>query len=307
MLKAIGAVLFIGFSAYLSIKGAPAITEHYKSTSAPIELISLDSINTNFDHKLLAQDNVIATGKKMTWKGKVVSDGRKLIAKAQETKIKIEENRTTALNVAIEENDRRRQKYGREVMQSGFWFTNLTGIGEFICLICLFFWANYESGATNQLSSSPTLSNGPQQETTNPQLNEIKHLIQDLKSNAPPRRVQTDFSTRNPIGFKTEEPKNRARSNESSYVPPEGQTPEPLETTDFQLETGFEKQLKIIPVSKLVADCRNYYRRKTKAAQASTRADNFLKYKAAKSQLISYGYSIKEVSETSLEIIPPSN
>ena len=309
VLKAIGAVLFIGFSAYLSIKGAPAITEHYKNTSSPIELISLDSINMEFDAKLMAQDKVIATGKKMTWHGKVVSDGRSLINKAQDTKIKIEENRTIALNTATEENDRRRDKYGSEIKHSGFWFTNLTGIGEFICLICLFFWANYESGASNQFQaqSSPTPSTKEPKKNPNSELEELKHLIQDLKSNNP-RRIQTDFSNRNPIGYRKGDPESKLNSpNENNYSIPESETPEPLETKDFQVETQFETELKIMPVSKLVTDCRNYYRRKTKAAQAKTREDNLNKYKAAKSQLEEYGYIVNEVSKTSLHIIPPSN
>jgi len=95
---------------------------------------------------------------KMTWKGKIVEDGRRLAKKAADQKATIETNRQAEIAAAISENNRRTEYYNSKLQHSGAWFTGFAGLGEVIKLICLIFIGNYEAGARKEVGagSSPT-------------------------------------------------------------------------------------------------------------------------------------------------------
>jgi len=146
-------VLSYSISVFLDWKGAPIAAEYFKAKTDPIkgQLVSTDSINAYYDSRVAAETQVIADAKRMTWKGRVVERGQKLINKAQDTKITIEEQRQAALAAADAENGLIRTDYEEKATNAGFWFQNLVGLGIAVQFLSMFFISVYNDGAKYDL------------------------------------------------------------------------------------------------------------------------------------------------------------
>jgi len=132
-------VVLIGFggSATFSIKGGPTIASNLKNQSSTLSLIDLDSIHAKYND-LKSQELIKqAQGAQMTWRGKVVSDGRQIINEAQATINKYEELRMTEIESAMQENERRRQAHEASISNFGGWVQGLGGIGELLTLLLI--------------------------------------------------------------------------------------------------------------------------------------------------------------------------
>lgn len=156
----VGGVL-MWISVTLSIQGAPITNEHFKKQKTPLELISIDEINARYDAQIAEENKTLGMANKMTWRGKIVEDGRVLAKKVSDQKARIETNRQAEVAAAMTENKKREDEYNGKLQHSGAWFTRFAGLGEIIKLICLIFLGNYEAGAKKEVfagSGSPTPS-----------------------------------------------------------------------------------------------------------------------------------------------------
>lgn len=158
VIAAIIGVVLMGISVTLSVQGAPITNEYFKKQKTPLELVNLDEINARYDNQISGEQKTLDMANKMTWKGKIVEDGRRLAKKAADQKATIEKNRQAEIAAATSENNRRTEEYNSKLEHSGAWFTGFAGLGEVIKLICLIFIGNYEAGARKEVGagSSPT-------------------------------------------------------------------------------------------------------------------------------------------------------
>jgi len=149
IVSAILAVVAYTTSIYLDWKGAPIAAEYFKKMSDPVkaQYVSLDSINAVYDNRIAAEASVIGDAKKMTWKGKVIERGQKLINKAQDNKMLHEQQRAEAVAAAQAENASILQEYEEKTANAGFWFQNLIGVGIFFQILSMIFVAIYNDGA----------------------------------------------------------------------------------------------------------------------------------------------------------------
>jgi len=149
IVSAILAVVAYTTSIYLDWKGAPIAAEYFKKMSDPVkaQYVSLDSINAVYDNRIAAEASVIGDAKRMTWKGKVIERGQKLINKAQDNKMLHEQQRAEAVAAAQAENAAILQEYEEKTANAGFWFQNLIGVGIFFQILSMIFVAIYNDGA----------------------------------------------------------------------------------------------------------------------------------------------------------------
>jgi hypothetical protein len=153
IVSAILAVVAYTTSIYLDWKGAPIAAEYFKKMSDPVkaQYVSLDSINAVYDNRIAAEASVIGDAKKMTWKGKVIERGQKLINKAQDNKMLHEQQRAEAVAAAQAENAAILQEYEEKTANAGFWFQNLIGVGIFFQILSMIFVAIYNDGAKYEI------------------------------------------------------------------------------------------------------------------------------------------------------------
>lgn len=155
-------IVLMGISVTLSVQGAPITNEYFKKKRDPISLIDLGAINARYDAQIEGENASIAAAQKMTWKGKIVADGRALAQKATDQKKTIEQNRQAEISQAMADNQRITNEYNQKLQHSGAWFQGFAGLGEIIKLICLIFIGNYEAGARKEVMGSTTPSSGAQ-------------------------------------------------------------------------------------------------------------------------------------------------
>lgn len=185
------AIILLIASISLSIQGAPIANEYFKKKSSPIALVNTDSINARYDAQIATENAAIDKASKITWHGKIVEGGQKIITKAQGQKAIIEENRRAELAQAEAENQYRQADYNGKLEHSGLWFTRFAGIGELLKLICLIFLGNYEAGGQKEAKEgAPTLSNGQSRQqpvATDPKikikLDRCEMALKNAKSN----------------------------------------------------------------------------------------------------------------------------
>lgn len=158
VLKTIGFLICYTFSVILSIGGAPQTTERVKEQRSPIVLVSIDSIHQKYDALLAIEDEDIGKANSMTWKGKIVEDGRDIIKAAKERKSEIDQDRRNDIEKAEAENKRRQDKYNAATLATGKWTMKFTGIGQLLMLICLFFSYGYQSAEAEEMGINPSVS-----------------------------------------------------------------------------------------------------------------------------------------------------
>ena len=202
VMKLAGVLACFTFSILLSIKGAPVSADNWKATFAPIELISLDSINVYYDEKIAVENTSFDKGSQSLWKGKPTDGGLEVMQNAQTAKENIEAQREMALGEAREENKTRRATYQLNTANTGDWFMGLAGIGEAICIICLLFGGNYEAGSRKNLAirNNPSLPSSSNQQIGFFQQSAINHNTPPI--NQQPNELNYPFQNdRRPIGF----------------------------------------------------------------------------------------------------------
>lgn len=153
-LAAIGTVCFVGMCLYFDWQGAPVISEYVKKQTAPPTLLDLDAINKDHDARIAIEEEQSKRASSMTWKGSIVTDGRKLLAKTQESKALIEEQRAAAIAQANEANALALQKFEQEHKTSGFWMRGIILLSTIAQIICLWFVAIYNDTAPAELQST---------------------------------------------------------------------------------------------------------------------------------------------------------
>lgn len=297
-IKLVGFILFLGGSAYLSIKGSPTVASFYIEKSRPLELVDIAAIDTDYDGRIAAIAQTEEAGKAMTWKGKVVSDGRDLLKSAQEQKNLLEQQRIAAKDDARLENDRRRTDYQTREEKSGGWFTNFAGIGEIITFCILLFLGNYEKGVAEEI-----------EELHSPAPNKAGIGFQNQRSNP----VLNNESTRRPIGFQIPQREEKQPDIQAESKPETPQDsaaqiqPESREAQDIQAESRIEIQqveiTKIQDFELLKKRCRNYWRRAHEDGKTDEyRKTQLFNYKEAREELEKNGYEVNERTDRNLTI-----
>jgi len=180
-----------GSSAFMSIKGAPVTADFYKRNTNPVELVDLNGINVEYDKRVQEQKDIIGEAKKMTWKGVIVRNGQATIKQATANIAKINEERSTALSEARQENATRKDKYESSIYTSGKYFTSFAGLGEGLCFFFILMLSYYENGARSLFKQSPIMPEVPLEATA---------PIRTTPSNGISPQMQ-------PIGFKRYNPK----------------------------------------------------------------------------------------------------
>lgn len=220
--KGLGVIACFGFSLLLSIKGSPEVASFYKKQTSPIVLTPIDSIHQVFDKKVSAQDDIIENASKtMTWKGNITRGGQKVIAEAQVTKNKLEDQRNIEIAKAEDKNANLTFSYEQNIAVTGNWYKGITGLGELLALLCLLFLGNYRSGAEEE--NNVGVNNGPSPPHTSPQQNiDINQLLSSLiKNNSPTPSNPIITSTRNPIGFTVPKKEDSGLSMRTSLGDPD--------------------------------------------------------------------------------------
>ncbi len=154
-LKAVFALLAGFCSVFWSIKGSPDIADFLTRRTSPIELVDLTTIHSRYDDQLSEQKKVQDQAASMTWRGKIVSDGRQLLQQAEAQKAQIEQLRATEINEAMQENDRRRELYESRITQRGNWFLSFAGGGQVLGLLIVVFIRVFEYGVFSELPDEP--------------------------------------------------------------------------------------------------------------------------------------------------------
>ena len=147
-------VAFIGvfaFSITLSLTGAPDVAKDYRETSTPVQLVSTDSVSAYYDAKIKAERHDIAAGERMTWKGAIIADGRKIIRTAKANIKDYENQKAAALAETKAANIHTMNEYQAETEKAGGWLTGFAGLGEALALLILLFVSNYRSGAEKEV------------------------------------------------------------------------------------------------------------------------------------------------------------
>jgi len=159
MIKAAGVILFGGCSLLFSLKGSPAVAEFYTRKNDPIVLVDKKEINARYDAQVVEANKSQEKASTMTWRGKIVEDGRNLYNTAEDLKIEIEKNRSQELADAKKENEERTTLYESKITNSGHWFLGFAGGGQAVSLLILIFILVYEHGVAieekSQQSKNP--------------------------------------------------------------------------------------------------------------------------------------------------------
>jgi len=153
-LAALGTVCFVGMCLYFDWKGAPVVAEYVKKQTAPPTLVDLDAINAEYDSRIAIEEEQSKRAAKMTWKGAIITDGRKLLAKTQENKDRIEAQREEAIARANETNGLAITDFEQEHQTSGFWMRGIILLATIAQIICLWFVAIYNDTVPAELKSS---------------------------------------------------------------------------------------------------------------------------------------------------------
>lgn len=153
-LAALGTVCFVGMCLYFDWKGAPVIAEYVKKQTAPPTLVDIDVINADYDSRIAIEEEQSKRAAKMTWKGAIITDGRKLLEKTQQNKDRIEAQREEAIASAREANMLALADFEDEHQTSGFWMRGIILLATIAQIICLWFVAIYNDTAPAELKSS---------------------------------------------------------------------------------------------------------------------------------------------------------
>jgi hypothetical protein len=147
-------------SAFCTIKGAPLTVDHINRQTTTLPLVDLQEIRSSYDAKIAQQNEVIEQGKEMTWKGKVVSDGRKLIRQANETIEKLNDDMDAELAAARAKNQQIISENKSDVANVGNWLQGFGGISELLTLLLLVFKIHYERAAADEHDGNNTPPTG---------------------------------------------------------------------------------------------------------------------------------------------------
>jgi hypothetical protein len=147
-------------SAFCTIKGAPLTVDHINRQTTTLPLVDLQEIRSSYDAKIAQQNEVIEQGKEMTWKGKVVSDGRKLIRQANETIEKLNDDLEAELAAARAKNSELVAGNQADVANVGNWLQGFGGISELLTLLLLVFKIHYERAAADEHDGNNTPPTG---------------------------------------------------------------------------------------------------------------------------------------------------
>lgn len=153
-LAALGTVCFVGMCLYFDWKGAPVVSEYVKKQTAPPTLVDLEAINKEHDARIAIEEAQSERAGHMTWKGRIITDGRKLLSQTQENKARIEEQRSAAIAQANEANALALLKFEQEHQTSGFWMRGIILLSTIAQIICLWFVAIYNDTAPAELGST---------------------------------------------------------------------------------------------------------------------------------------------------------
>lgn len=161
-LAALGMVVFMGLCVYFDFKGAPVVAEYVKKETAPPTLVNVDEINARFDARIAVEEAQSKRAAKMTWRGSIVEDGRKLLKEVQKNKATIEQQRSEAIAAAQAANDLTLAEFQEEHQTSGFWMRGIVSLCIVAQLICLWFIAIYNDAAKLELGVPASGGSPPQ-------------------------------------------------------------------------------------------------------------------------------------------------
>jgi len=224
-LKALTCALIFATSAWISIGGAPMSASFFVRTTQTPTPPDLDAVARPFDEAIARQEVLIADARKMTWRGRIVREGRNIISRAQGEIARIERERQAALEAARSAHEQALANMAHTATVSGTWLTRFAGLGEVLGLLILFVLAAYEHGV---------------------------YLDHNQSEETPPRGPQLAISTggtqplavaKKEIGFRVSKPET-----------PETESLKHFETTKFQLETSETETAETRLVSVLTAE-----------------------------------------------------
>lgn len=139
-LNVLAIACLFGVSAFLSFNGAQKV---FQFMSAPPALISIDSIETAFRPQLDQLEQEEATARGMTWKGKIVGDGRALLINIAERKKTIQTQINYEKQIAMTENDRRTLTSTEDVMLWAFYFALFALFCDLSLIVSFWFQEHY--------------------------------------------------------------------------------------------------------------------------------------------------------------------
>ena len=195
--KALGFMGVMAFSIMLSIQGAPELNRHLREQYQPVQAseVSLDSINQQYDQEILPHRNNIATYERTTWKGKIVSEARRMILAEQKAIETIEARRNEDLALARADNQQINADYAARTQENGQWAMGFAGLGEIVCLFCLIFIGIYDDGLAREAEQNAA----PLPQSPAPGLWNQTLPYQQIPTN---QQMNQQNQGRRPIGFR---------------------------------------------------------------------------------------------------------
>lgn len=228
-LKVMGFIAVLSYSIFLSVQGAPEVSAYLRTHFTPVEntYLDTDEIRARYETELQPHRENIATYQNTTWKGKIVSEARKMILAEQAMMASIEQRRAEELSKATQENEARKQQYDERTAANGSWAMSFAGLGEVVCIFCLIFIGIYDDGLTGEVLKGQTTT----QQATPPPHHQPAGYYQ-IPANTNVNQTPTTHSQRyrrNQIGFRLPE-----ATQQSPSPPPANYT---VATGSYQVAT----------------------------------------------------------------------
>lgn len=180
----------VSASVFISLRGTPMTVDFLSRATVDLQLVDENKINAQFDKQIAIQEKNVKTASTMTWKGSIVTDGRAIAKKANDTMAEIEKQRSAALSNAIRTNDAKSARFENRTSKLGIAFTWAAGILEGLTLVALFFREHFknieiiedENSTTPPPSKPIAVSTNPDPKPIKPKKNKKK--VKKKKSDA---------------------------------------------------------------------------------------------------------------------------
>lgn len=190
-------VAFMGASIFLSLSGASDVAAAWIDETKPPELLMEADVNAEHDRLIAEQDAYIAAGKKMTWQGAIIKDGRDLIKSSKNMKDTIEANRLVALANLKQDNERITAEHAANRDKLSNKAVGIGGLGELLFLFFSIYLTTYSAGVyrdeiNNQLAAEEADASPSHEHMTSAPPSSVRVLESEVPAIAAERR---------PIGF----------------------------------------------------------------------------------------------------------
>lgn len=135
--------VLVGISFYASYQGGERFMVERSIGPTLEHNPAIDSLN----QRIAAVDSDVANWKRQTWKGKIVTDARRSIAKLEQTKIALIEQRTALEQRDLSRNDETEQAHRSEIRSFGVVFGGVAGVMDVLLVFCLLMAKSAEQSA----------------------------------------------------------------------------------------------------------------------------------------------------------------